>query len=217
MSAEFSPLSCNRILLCAILSAACLQAAGQDAGWVIAAEKFDDKNIPGQYARYAEAIPLLLVSELSRTASRRILPDEKRSRAMRSLSSARLKLIRERAALALERDRILLTADQELVKKRKLREAENRIRDKEAEIAASEEEARMPAEAASGTAGAVVPVSLWKSGTGLFVRPADTGLAEALSAAGISAILTGTAEDMPACVCVSRARAQKATRFSTIL
>jgi len=189
-------LYCNRLLFFAVFLACAVLAAGQEAGWVVAAEEFDESGIPSYYAEAVRTIPYLLISDISRTVSRKIFPDEKKIRNLQIMSVSRLKLIRERADLVLERDRILLSANRELYKKRKLNESEKKIRSKEREISEAGVGMQKIIESATEYPASIAPLSVWKSGTELFVRTPGSGLAASLAANGISALLTGTVRDI---------------------
>jgi len=184
-----------------LLLLAASPVSAEEPSWLLAAELFSTDGISGQYEAYSRTLPLLVLSEISRTASRIIPPDERKARELRVLSAARVKLVRERADLVLSRDRILLSADPGLSKKRKTGEAEIKIRDKEKEIAAAsasmqkllaEKSAPYPGAAPGNTA----RLDVWKSGSELFVRPPATDLAAALDTNKISALLTGSIEDI---------------------
>lgn len=188
-----------RFIMLLLLAASPVSA--EEPSWLLAAELFSTDGISAQYEAYSRTLPLLVLSEISRTASRIIPPDERKARELRVLSAARVKLVRERADLVLSRDRILLSADPGLSKKRKTGEAEIKIRDKEKEIAAAsasmqkllaEKSAPYPGAAPGNTA----RLDVWKSGSELFVRPPATDLAAALDTNKISALLTGSIEDI---------------------
>ena len=67
------------------------------------------------------------LARIAAVRERMVLPDEKELRKLQELSTARLKLIRERADLILERDMVVLSSDVFLVKARKKSEAKKNI------------------------------------------------------------------------------------------
>ncbi len=174
----------------------------EDASWVIAAERFSATGISSYYEAYSRALPLLVLSEISRTTSRRILPNERKARELQILFASRLKLIRERSNLVLARDKILLSSEPALSKKQKTGEAEVKIRKKETEIATTEKKVQKLLadhsgfEADPGSPASISRLAVWKSGTELFVRPPETALSAALASSGIAVLVTGTMEDI---------------------
>ena len=176
----------------------------EDAGWVIAAESFTASGVPSVYGNVPDVLPRLILSRIVGIRERMVLPDENELRALQSLSDERLKLVRERAELVRSRDRVVLSSDDFLVKKRNRNESERKIRDKEKAIRDLDKKTTALIEARSSEknagkkefAAGVRAIQLWKDGKELYKR-ADTGpLAPALSKDGISALLSGTVEDI---------------------
>lgn len=173
--------------------------------WVIAAEKFTASGVPKVYESFPEMIPRLILARISAIRERMVLPNEKELRKLQELSSARLKLIRDRADLILERDQVVLSSNDYLTKRRTKSEIKKKIAAKEKEIAEydkkiqaildlheKDNDKKAKAEYGAGTN----VISLWKNGKELYTRPDSLTLANALGKDKISALVCGTVEDI---------------------
>jgi len=196
MYAEFSHLYPNKFLLTFFLVLCAFRVATEEAPWLVAAESFSPVNIPSAYSNFPQIIPKLILARIAGIKSRIILIDEKKTRELQVISEARIKLIRERVELALARDKILLSSDPQLVKQSKKKETTDKIADKEKEILAFDEKSKINIQELSSQENDIKPLTLWKSGKELFVRKADTSLSSSLNTEKISALITGTVEDL---------------------
>lgn len=177
--------------------------SGEESKWVLAAERFSNKNIPPVYEKFSEMIPTLLVSRLSGVKSRVVLADESLGRQLRILSDQRISLVNERSTLIVSRDRILLTSDPELLKLRKKSDVTESILVIEKKINDLDKTRKKILTENTGVKDQVTDISLWKSGTALYTRSAGKSLSSSLSNDKISALLTGSVEDIAGYLYVS--------------
>ncbi|GEM_PF-1817526 len=175
----------------------------EETEWPIAAEKFQSKGVPKVYESFPEMIPRLVLARIAAVRERMVLPDERELRKLQELSTARLKLIRERADLMLQRDMVVLSSDDFLVKARKKSEAKKQIAAKEKEIASYDRkiaavlDLREKKIDGKGEYGAGTnKITLWKDGKELYTRSESLTLANSLAKDKISALVCGTVEDI---------------------
>lgn len=173
----------------------------QDA-WVIAAEEFSLTEPNPLYAPYSKAIPSLLLGRISTVSSRMVLPDELQARKLKELSDAKLALVKSRSDLLLSRDKILFSAEDDSEKEKKRRKAADDIAAKQAEIDAKSKEIDVFLSDPSPQT-SMRKIGLWKDGNQYWTRKEGASLASELKAAGVSALLTGTVEDIAGYACVS--------------
>jgi hypothetical protein len=171
--------------------------------WVVAAEKFEADAVPAVYESFPETVPRLLLARIGAIRERMVPSDEKQLRRLHELSSSRLKLVRDRADIVLERDRVVLSSDGFLVKARKKADAKKKIAQKEKEIEEYDRKIRELLDVREGEApnkGEYLaersPITLWKSGKELYVRPEAMTLGNALAKDGVSALLCGSVKDV---------------------
>ncbi len=180
------------------------RATGEERGeWVVAAEKFEADGVPAVYESFPETVPRLLLARIGAIRERMVLSDEKQLRRLHELSSSRLKLVRDRADLVLERDRVVLSSDGFLVKARKKADAKKKIAQKEKEIEVYDREIRELLDIREGETpkkdeyrAERSPITLWKAGKELYVRPEAMTLGNALAKDGVSALLRGSVKDV---------------------
>lgn len=188
-----------------LLFSAINSLCAEEPDWVIAAEKFTASGVPKVYESFPEMIPRLILARISAIRERMVLPNEKEMRKLQELSTARFKLIRERSALILERDQVVLSSNDYLTKRRLKSEAKKKIALKDKEIAAydkkikvildlqdSGKERKAKGEFSAGTNA----IALWKNGKELYTRPESLTLANALGKDKISALVSGSVEDI---------------------
>ncbi len=170
--------------------------SSEETGWVLAAEPFTSVGVSPVYEDFSKVIPQLLLAGIGGIGTRRILNTEKKSRESLLMSQERIRLIKERSSLIFTRDRILLSSDPDLVKLRKTNDAEKAIVKKEAEIRAQDEKIKQfLAENLTGDS-SESRITLWKSGTDLYTRKSESSLLSSLTADKISALITGSLEDI---------------------
>jgi hypothetical protein len=167
----------------------------EETDWILAAEKFSLKNVPSASESLSSVIPQLILSRVSSINSRLIQSDERKARELAELSDKRMKMVRERANIVFERDSILLSTAGTMVKNQKMSDVKKRLTDKEKEIAAlnkkialkQQEPPREPV---------TMHIKLWKSENDLYTRASDVSLLKSLANDKISALITGTIEDI---------------------
>jgi len=173
------------------------------AGWVLAAEEFRLDGVPPAYASMATILPRLMISRLSASGSRLVLPDEKVARELLSLSAKRTKLVDERATLVLERDRLLLSSSPATSRAGARWATDRKIRAKEREIERVAEEMEKARRRGSELEEEIVAVTLWKDGRELYKVDAKRARGEDLRAQGVSALITGSVRDLAGYMYVS--------------
>lgn len=170
-------------------------SADEKTGWVLAAEKFETGGLPSVYESVSSAVPSLLLSRLLAVRSRTVTPDEKKTRDLSALSTARVQLVKDRAALILARDKVLLETETSLTKKKDLRSAETKITAKEKDIAGLDKKiGKLSASVLNETTSE--NVTLWESGQKLYTRTSGVSLGKSLADSKISGLVTGKVEDL---------------------
>ncbi len=177
------------VMLCASV------AGAQENTWIVAAERFSSERVPAPYATFDQLIPTLVLQRLTGFPVRQVTALERENRIRFTNSEKRISLIRERAALITERDRIFLSSDSQLLKMRKRSEAEKKILEKEREIAQLAP-SLSPETGVSEKGDNMASISVWKKAESLFSRDDSVSLNRQLQLEGISALITGTIEDM---------------------
>jgi hypothetical protein len=164
-------------------------------GWVLAAEKFEINGVPAIYGSVSSAVPSLLLSRLLAIRSRKVTPDEKKTRDLSALSTTRVQLVKDRATLMLARDKVLLETETSLTKKKDLRSAETKIAAKEKDIAELDKKiGKLSASVLDETSSE--NVTLWESGQKLYTRTPGVSLGKSLADSKISGLVTGKVEDI---------------------
>lgn len=169
--------------------------AEEQTGWVLAAEKFESGSIPSVYESVSTAVPSLILSRILAAPKRAIKPDEKKARDLSGLSSTRMQLVKDRAALILARDKVLLEAESSLTKKKDLAAAGTKIKSKEKDIADLDVKIRKLADSVL-TETTATSITLWESGQKLYTRTTDVSLGKSLLDSKISGLITGKVEDI---------------------
>ena len=181
-------------LICVFLAIA-IPIFAEDTDWILAAEKFIPLNLPASSESLSTVIPQLILSRVVSVNSRSIKSDEKKARELMVLSDQRLKLVRDRADFVFERDKILLSIAGSMAKNQKMSDVKKRLVAKEKEIRELDKKIILKQQESAGEA-STLPIKLWKSENELYVRSADVSLLKSLSNDKISALITGTVEDI---------------------
>lgn len=178
------------------LCASVLPAANEAESWVLAAEAFELKNVPEIHADHAKNIPLMLLSRLSRLSSRKVSPDEIRSRAIREKQDVRMKLFLERNELVKKSDALVLSDNtgQNIQKQR--RDIALQIVKKQQQIDAVEKEIADFEKSGQDSEASLQTLKLWKDGKELYSRNDEVSLSRSLAKDGVSGLLYGTIEDI---------------------
>ena len=167
----------------------------EETDWILAAEKFIPENVPPSRESLATVIPQLILSRVVSVNSRSIQSDEKKARALAILSEQRVKLVRDRADIVFERDKILLSVAGSTAKNKKMIDTLKRLSDKEKEIDELDKKIVLNQQEPVGKS-STMPIKLWKSQNELYSRSTDVSLKKSLSNDKISALVTGTIEDI---------------------
>ena len=170
--------------------------------WSITAAKFTLVDVPELYSSYSTALPAMLNLFCSVPAARLVAPEEKKARRMLEYSEKKLALIRERAALIGERDGLYLAVMSEKEKKKQAKAADKKIKAKEKDIQKAQEKIEELLKDTSFMA-ETLPVVMWKEGQQVFEQPEHTNLAHVLKPEGISAVISGTIQDLAGYMYVS--------------
>lgn len=168
----------------------------EKSSWIIAAEAFKAEGVPSVYENLETIIPTLILSRIGGLGNRLVLPSEKKARDLQEMSVQRVKLIKERSDLIRERDKIFFLTDTEAMKKKRKKESANAILKKDKEIAAQDAKIKIFLADFLYTETSDAKIELWKDGHELYVRSPDLSLSASLRKDTVSALLTGTIEDI---------------------
>ncbi len=176
-------------------AAMCLEATESDT-WILAAESFTLKNVPEVHAGHAKNIPLMLLGRLGSISSRNVAPEELRSRTMREIQDTRMKLLLERNALVNERDTLMLSDSTRQTIQKKRRDIDEQLEKKDIQIREVEQSIEALEQSEQDTESRLATLVLWKDGKELYTRNDSVSLSRSLSKDGISALISGTIEDI---------------------
>lgn len=168
----------------------------EKSSWIIAAEAFKAEGIPSVYENLETIIPTLILARIGGLGNRLVLPSEKKARTLQEMSVLRVKLIKERSDLIRERDKVFFLADTEAMKKKRMKESTKAIVKKDKEIAAQDTKIKIFFADSLYTETSDAKIELWKDGHELYIRASDTSLSASLRKDTVSALLTGTIEDI---------------------
>ncbi len=202
--AERFPLSIGRFagLFCFFLCTQISYLTAEDSSWVLAAEKFDVSAVPAEYADLASAIPSAILKKFAASATRTLRDDELKARSLVSLELERAQAVAKRADLVTARDKIIFSAASARTRRANQRKADRKIAAQDETIAKIDEKITK-AKAAGSVPETGLAVTLWKNGETLFTRSKDVSLRKTLADSGISALITGRAEDLEGYLSVS--------------
>jgi len=188
-------LSHAKIFLLFVLLTIMAPFFAEETDWILAAEKFTLKNVPASAESISTVIPQLILSRVVSINSRLIKTDEKKARELAALSDLRMKLVRERADIVFERDKILLSTAGTMVKNQKTNDVKKRLENKEKEIVALDKKIVLKQQEPVSEP-STMRIKLWKSESDLYTRTKDVTLLKSLTNDKISALITGSIEDI---------------------
>lgn len=172
------------------------------APWQVVATKFTLNRVPALYESYAAALPAMLNLFCDVPASRLVTIQEKKMRRLVDDSAKKLSLIKERASLITERDALYLAVLPESKKKKKRAALNKKIAVKEADIKKAQEKIDKLLADTSFTA-QTSPFAVWKGGQQVLELPEYANIPQSLKNDTISAVVTGTIEDIAGYMYVS--------------
>lgn len=196
----------RRTQICAALfvfaAAWCGIGQEKEMAWQVTAQKFETIDVPSLYEPYATELPAMLNSFCAVPASRLVTVQEKKMRILVDDAAKKLSLIRERSALVTERDSLYLAVMTERQKKKKNAAFAKKIKEKETEIKSVQ--ARMEKLLVDTSfAAETKPFAVWNSGEKVLELPQYANIPQSLKKEGISAVITGSIQDIAGYMYVS--------------